>query len=96
MHLTWRGFKVALILQGVLLAVAFVLWYYARTKIILAHPEDGDLYANTWGFQIMVGALYFVGTALCSVALFLVEAGVFSVILRIVGRHQSSSAPGPN
>ena len=37
------------------LAIAAVgYWFIKRTEEYLAGPADGDVYAQTWGFQIMV------------------------------------------
>jgi hypothetical protein len=37
------------------LAIAAVgYWFMQRTEEYLAGPADGDVYAQTWGFQIMV------------------------------------------
>ena len=39
-------------------------WFYVRTSHYLAGLPDGDLYAQTWGFQGIVFALLYLPCAL--------------------------------
>ncbi|WP_434026359.1 hypothetical protein [[Pseudomonas] boreopolis] len=44
-----------LALAQLALAVAIAgTWFYFRTEALLAGPPSGDLYANNWGFQLIV------------------------------------------
>lgn len=95
MKLSWQGFKRAWLVQLAFFFVAFCVWFYIRTAAYLAGPPDGDLYAQTWSFQFIVGGLYLVGTLPLLAALFLVEAGLFQVALRVVQPQPGIQPDGP-
>jgi hypothetical protein len=40
-------------LQFAVVIILACIWFYFRTVAYLSGPPDGDLYAWTWGFQIM-------------------------------------------
>lgn len=47
------------------LAVAIAsIWFYIRTEALLSGPPSGDLYANNWGFQLIVFGLFWLPTVL--------------------------------
>jgi len=95
MRLNWQGFKRAWLYQLALLFAFFCVWFYLRTTAYLAGPPDGDLYAQTWSFQLMVGGLYLVGSLPLLAVLFLVEAGLFLVVLRVVQPQPTVQPDGP-
>jgi hypothetical protein len=55
--------------------LAWLLWrFYIGTKAYLAHPDDGDLYAHNWSFQVLVFCIFRLFPALVGmVALFAFE-----------------------
>lgn len=95
MKLNWQSFKKAWLVQLALFFGAFCVWFYIRTSAYLAGPQDGDLYAQTWSFQFVVGGLYLLGTLPLLAMLFLVEAGLFQVILRLVKPQPGIQPDGP-
>jgi hypothetical protein len=55
------------------LAIAAVgYWFMLRTKAYLAGPADGDLYAQTWGFQIMIFAIGYIPWILLVVGILII------------------------
>lgn len=86
MTLSWQRFRRFWWVQIALFVVCFAVWFYLRTAAYLAGPPDGDVYAQTWSFQLMVGAFYLVGAIPVLATLFLLEAGIFSVVLRFFRR----------
>ena len=92
MKLSWKGFKAVLLYQLALFFVCFSVWFYFRTASYLAGPPDGDLYAQTWSFQLIVGTLYLVGSLPVFAVLFLVEAGIFWAVVRAVHPQQGIQA----
>jgi hypothetical protein len=76
LRLNWRKFWILALVQLIALACWFAPWFYLRASTYLAHPTDGDLYAHTWRFQIMVGLLYFLGDVVLLGVLLGIEAGV--------------------
>ena len=95
MKLNWQGFKTAWLCQLALYFACFCLWFYFRTDAYLAGPPDGDLYAQTWSFQLIVGAFYLVGSLPLLAILFMVEAGLFKAVLRVVHPQQGAQADRP-
>jgi hypothetical protein len=95
MKLSWQGFKKAWLYQLVLLFAFFCVWFYLRTAAYLAGPADGDLYAQTWSFQFMVGGLYLVGAIPLLALLFLLEAGLFRIAHRLAQSQPGAQADGP-
>jgi hypothetical protein len=60
--------------QVLVVLLALSGWYAHRTIDLLAAPPSGDLYAHTWGFQLMVFALmYLPATLVALTVLLLVE-----------------------
>lgn len=86
MHLPWERFRRFWLVQIAVFVLCFAVWFYLRTAAYLAGPPDGDLYAQTWSFQLMVGAFYLVGAIPVLATLFLVEAGIFSLVRRFSHR----------
>lgn len=95
MKLSWQGLKRAWLYQLLMLFVCFSIWFYIRTAAYLSGPPDGDLYAQTWSFQLMVGGLYLVGALPLLAVLFLVEAGMFWAVLRIAQPQPTVQPDGP-
>lgn len=95
MRLSWKRFKKAWLVQLALFFTAFCVWFYIRTAAYLAGTQDGDLYAQTWSFQLIVGSLYLAGTLPLLAALFLVEAGLFQVARRLVPPQLGIQPDGP-
>ncbi len=62
-------------LVTVLLAVA--VWFTARTANYLAGPPDGDLYAQTWGFQAIVFVLVYLPWAMLTAGALLLAQSLF-------------------
>ena len=62
------------------LAIAAVgYWFMLRTEAYLAGPADGDLYAQTWGFQTMIFTIGYVPWILLVVGILIIlESYVFS------------------
>jgi hypothetical protein len=69
-------FRIALLeLLAVLIAVA--AWFLVRTMNYLAGPPDGDIYAQTWGFQAIVFVLVYLPWALTGAGTFLLGQSLF-------------------
>lgn len=95
MHLPWRRFRRFCLAQIAVFVMCFAVWVYLRTAAYLAGPPDGDVYAQTWSFQLMVGGFYLVGAIPVLATLFLVEAGIFSIVLRLLLREPEQSQVHP-
>ena len=57
------------------LALAFAIagtWFYFRTEAFLAGPPSGDLYANNWGFQLIVFVMVWLPAVLLITGILLV------------------------
>jgi hypothetical protein len=77
LRLSWHRFWLLALIQLIALACWFVPWFYLKASAYLAHPTDGDLYAHTWPFQIMVGLLYFLGDVVLLSLVVAIEGGGF-------------------
>jgi hypothetical protein len=75
---------VAALIQIAALLVCFCGWFYLRTVAYLKGPPDGDAYAQTWSFQLIVGAIYLVAALLLGGVLILLEAAVVRFVAQIV------------
>jgi hypothetical protein len=75
-------FPIAALIQGVAVCAGFAWWFYQRTEAYLAGPPGPDLYAHTWGFQLIVGALFFLGVAAALGILTLCEAFLVVALAR--------------
>ncbi len=62
-------------LELVTILGAAAVWFAVRTANYLAGPPDGDLYAQTWGFQWLVFVLVYLPWALLAAgALLLIQS----------------------
>ena len=55
-----RRFWPIAIAECVLVAAVLVGWFYVRTAAYLAGPPDPDRYAQTWSFQLVVFAFFWI------------------------------------
>ena len=71
-----------LALAQLALAVAVAgTWFYFRTESFLSGPPSGDLYANNWGFQLIVFLIFWLPTTL------LITSIVLAVEHQALKRH---------
>lgn len=80
----------AALMQLVFALCAAAVWFYFRTVEYLSGPPDPDLYAWSWGFQIMVFALIYVPMVVGAwLAVMLLELGLLrlSSLFRAALRH---------
>jgi len=56
-----------------MLFAGFFIWWALNASAYLANPQDGDLYAHHWGFQVMVGAVYLLGFCVAVATLLILE-----------------------
>jgi hypothetical protein len=83
----WKAIGIAAAAQVVVILGIAIWWFYLRTVAYLAGPTGPDLYAHTWEFQLIVGALFLFGVVVGIVLLLLVEAVVIAAISRRHGAH---------
>jgi hypothetical protein len=78
-------FRIAVLeLLAVLIAVA--AWFFVRSLNYLAGPPDGDVYAQTWGFQSIVFVLVYLPWAL-------IGAGTLLLSQTLLRFHAKPNAP---
>ena len=82
-------FSKACVLQLGALLAWFLPWYYLRTAAFLAGPPYGDLYAQTWSYQLPMGALWLACLLAALTVVLILEASFFKLyrIARIRGRR---------
>jgi hypothetical protein len=82
-------FSKACVLQLSALLAWFLPWYYLRTVAFLAGPPYGDLYAQTWSYQLLMGALWLACLLAALSVVLILEASFFKLyrIVRIRGRR---------
>jgi hypothetical protein len=73
----WFG-KACVLQLGVLLAW-FLPWYYLRTVAFLANPPYGDLYAQTWSYQLVMGTLWLAGLIAALTVVLILEASLLKL-----------------
>ncbi len=86
-----NGFTNACLAQFGILLACFLPWYYLRTVAFLAGPPFIDTYAQTWSFQLFVGAFYLVGALVALTVLLIFEAALRKLyrIIRYARRHRA-------
>ena len=89
MFLSKDGFSKACILQVGALLACFLPWYYLRTVSFLAGPPYGDLYAQTWPYQLLMGAFWLAGLLAVLTVVLVLEASLLKLyrIGRMRRRH---------
>jgi hypothetical protein len=82
-------FKKACVLQLGALLAWFLPWYYLRTAAFLAGPPYGDLYAQTWSYQLLMGTLWLACLIAALTVALVLEASLVKLyrIVRIGRRH---------
>ena len=68
--------RLALVEFLVILACV-VAWFAVRTVNYLAGPPDGDLYAQTWGFQAIVFVIFYFPRTMLAIGVWLVAQSAF-------------------
>ena len=71
--------------------VGVVVWFWMRTEAFLAGPPSPDLYANNWGFQLVVFLLVWLpAAALAAIAILAME---LLALLVVQWARKSLNAP---
>jgi hypothetical protein len=83
-----RIFWIVALFQAAVVFGTLGVWYYGRTVANLANPSDGDLYAHSWSFQIMVFlVVYLPTTSILFAALLALEFLIVSWFTEPRGRN---------
>ncbi len=78
-----NGFTNACWVQLGILLICFFPWYYMRTVAFLAGPPFIDTYAQTWSYQLVMGAILLAGALLALTVLLIIEACLLKLYRRI-------------
>jgi|ThiBio_1000_plan_1041568.scaffolds.fasta_scaffold04942_1 hypothetical protein len=85
-----NGFTNACWAQLGILLTCFLPWYYIRTAAFLAGPPFIDTYAQTWSYQLVMGAILLVGALLALAVLLIIEACLLKLYRRIAAsKHRA-------
>ncbi len=79
------------LVQACIAISGVTIWFLVRTEALLAGPPSPDLYANNWGFQLVVFALVWLPLASIATISILVAEVIVLVVLR--GARRSFNAP---
>lgn len=88
-----KFWKIALVQLALAIACTAILFYF-RTKVLLAGPPIGDLYAYNWGFQSIVFVVFWLPAVLLVVlVLLLIEHQALKPYYRAQQAEDTQHAP---
>lgn len=83
----------AALLQLSAAALGVAIWFYFRIEAYLAGPTDGDLYAQSWGFQLVVFGLIWLPLTLSLVGVLISLEWMAARLFIVVKEKPREEAP---